>query len=170
MAQNFISEEEVKEALQVNNFREISKEKIMEFVSLIPQMDKDVAIAIINQFPTYVESANNMIAQLTMMCDNIIKDNTSSQKDAVEAYKKILDDLGVLLNKEIISQEEREFITNQMILVADKIALKDTENKDFLIDIIKHSVPIIGGALILGATILGVSVKGTKIPSIGQKS
>ena len=57
-----------------------------------------------------------------------------------------------------------------MILVADKIALKDTENKDFLIDIIKHSVPIIGGALILGATILGVSVKGTKIPSIGQKS
>jgi hypothetical protein len=71
------------------------------------------------------------MAQLTMMCDNIIKDNTSSQKDAVEAYKKILDDLGVLLNKETISQEEREFITNQMILVADKIALKDTENKDF---------------------------------------
>ena len=87
MAQNFISEEEVKKALQVNNFREISKEKIMEFVSLIPQMDKDVAIAIINQFPTYAESASNMIAQLTMMCDNIIKDNTSSQKDAVEALR-----------------------------------------------------------------------------------
>lgn len=46
MAQNLVSEEQVKEALQINKFCEISKDKIMEFVSLIPNMDKEVAIAI----------------------------------------------------------------------------------------------------------------------------
>ena len=70
MAQNLVSEEQVKDALQINKFSEISKDKIMEFVSLIPNMDKEVAIAIINQFPAYADSANNMVAQLNDMCDN----------------------------------------------------------------------------------------------------
>lgn len=99
MAQNLVSEEQVKDALQINKFSELSKDKIMEFVSLIPNMDKEVAIAIINQFPAYADSANNMVAQLNDMCDNVIKDNNSSQKDAVEAYKVILQDLSELLKK-----------------------------------------------------------------------
>ena len=107
-----------------------------------------------------------MVAQLNVMCDNVIKDNNSSQKDAVEAYKMILQDLSELLKKEDISKEERDEITEKMILVADKISAKDTENKDFLNGIIKYGVPIVGGALLLGAAILGVSVKGTKIPTI----
>ena len=166
MAQNLVSEEQVKDALQINKFSELSKDKIMEFVSLIPNMDKEVAIAIINQLPAYADSANNMVTQLNDMCDNVIKDNNSSQKDAVEAYKVILQDLSELLKKEDISKEERDEITEKMILVADKISAKDTENKDFLNGIIKYGVPIVGGALLLGAAILGVNVKGTKIPTI----
>lgn len=166
MAQNLVSEEQVKEALQISNFREISKDKIMEFVSLIPNIDKEVAIAIINQFSAYADSANNMVAQLNVMCDNIIKDNNSSQKDAIEAYKIILQDLSELLKKEDISKEERDEVIEKMILVADKISAKDTENKVFLDGIIKYGAPIIGGALLLGAAILGVNVKGTKLPTI----
>ena len=166
MAQNLVSEGQVKEALQISNFREISKDKIMEFVSLIPNMDKEVAIAIINQFPVFADSANNMIAQLNVMCDNVIKDNNSSQKDAVEAYKMILQNLSELLKKENTSKGERDKITEKMIMVADKISAKDTENKDFLNGIIKYGAPIVGGALLLGAAILGVNVKGAKLPTI----
>lgn len=64
----------------------------MEFVSAIPNMDKDVAIKIIEQFPAYTESANNMLAQLNVMCSNAMKENGESQKEAIEAYKKILDE------------------------------------------------------------------------------
>lgn len=166
MAQNLVSEEQVKEVLQISNFREISKDKIIEFISLIPNMDKEVAIAIINQFSAYADSANNMVAQLNVMCDNIIKDNNSSQKDAVEAYKIILQDLRELLKKEDISKEERDEIIEEMILIADKISEKDTENKDFLNGIMKYGVHIVVGALLLGVAILGVNVKGTKIPTI----
>lgn len=38
-------------ALAIEDFRNISKDKIMEFVSAIPNMDKEVAIKIIEQFP-----------------------------------------------------------------------------------------------------------------------
>jgi hypothetical protein len=166
MAQYMVDENEVKKALDIDNFRNMSKDKIMEFVSAIPNMDKDVAIKIIDQFPAYTELANNMLAQLNTMCSNAMKENGESQKEAIEVYKKILDDLGELLKKDTITAEERLQITEQMITVADRISAKDTENKDFLNGIIKYGVPIIGGALVLGAAILGVNVKGTKLPTL----
>jgi hypothetical protein len=166
MGKYMVTENEVKKALAVDSFRNVSKDKIMEFVSAIPNMDKDVAIKIIEQFPDYTESAINMLAQLNTMCNNAMKENGESQKEAIEAYKKILDDLGELLKKDKITSEERVQITEQMITVADRISAKDTENKDFLNGIIKYGIPIIGGALLLGAAILGVNIKGIKIPTL----
>ena len=46
MSQHLVSEDQVKKALHIDSFRNLSKDKIMEFASLIPNMDKDVAISI----------------------------------------------------------------------------------------------------------------------------
>ncbi|EJV86824.1 hypothetical protein ACWFN4_19045 [Bacillus mycoides] len=166
MSQYLTSEEDVKKALAIDNFRYLSKDKILEFVSAIPNMDKDVAIKIIDQFPAYAETAKNMLTQLNTMCDNALRENGASQKEAIEAYKKILDDLGELLKRPDISPEERSVITDRMVTIADKISLKDTENKEFLSNVIKYGSSIVGGGLFLGAIILGVNVKGTKIPTL----
>lgn len=48
-----------------------------------------------------------MIAQLNTMCNNAIKANGEGRKDAIDAYKKILDELGELLKKDTISAKER---------------------------------------------------------------
>ena len=164
--QNLISAAEVKKALNIESFRNMSKDKIIEFVSLIPNMDKDVAIKIIEQFPEYANFATNMITQLKSMCDNAIESNSESQKDVIEAYKKILDNLAELLNKEGITSEERADITDKMLVVADRISLKDTEYKAFLINAIKTVALYAGGVLLLAAAILGVNTRGTKIPKL----
>lgn len=93
-----ITEQQVKDALQIDSFRNLSKEKIMEFASLIPNMDKDVAISIINQFPAYAESSRKMLEQFKNVCDAALENNKDSQKDAILAYRKILDDLGGVYN------------------------------------------------------------------------
>lgn len=169
MSQYLVSEDQVKKALQIDSFRNLSKDKIMEFASLIPHMDKDVALAIINQFPAYVESSRNMIEQYNIMCDKVLQSNDDSRKDAVMAYKTILDDLSVLLKQDGTTPEQQEKITDKMILVADKIAGLHEDNRNFLEEIIKYGTPLIGGALLLGAVILGVNVKGTKLPTINGK-
>lgn len=166
MAKTLISEESVKKALNIESFRNLSKEKIVEFISLIPNMDKDVAISIINQFPAYAEMTGNMIAQLNTMCDSAIKEAGKSQKESIESYKLILSELGNLLQKDNISAEERALITDKMILIADRISAKDSEYKEFLLDALKIGVPVLGGALLLGAAILGVNTRGTKIPTL----
>lgn len=73
------------------------------------------------------------------------------------------------MQKEDITAEERDQIANRMIEVADKIALVNSEHKEFLLNILKCTGPVLIGALVLGATILGVNIKGTKIPTLPKK-
>lgn len=168
MSKHYFSEEQVKDALQINSFREISKAKLMEFVSLIPNMDKDVALAIIGQFPAYSDCAKVMVGELKSMCSNVLTDNSDSRGAYVAAYNGILDSLQKELNRENLSAEDRAYITEKMILVADKLAVKDTENKQFLAGLFKYGTCFMGLGLVVGGTILGVNIKGTKLPSLAR--
>ncbi|MCB4943710.1 hypothetical protein LGV92_06415 [Streptococcus mutans] len=166
MGKALVSVEEVKNALNIESFRNLSKDKVMEFISLIPNMDKDLAIKIVEQFPSYADYSQNIVKQLNMLCEKALDRNDNGQKEAIEAYRKVLDELSVLLQKEETSVDERKYITEQMIATADKIAAKDTENKEFLEKIIKCGSYVALGVLVIGATILGVNVRGKDIPKL----
>ena len=140
----------------------------MEFVSLIPNMDKGVALAIIGQFPAYSDCAKVMVGELKSMCSNVLADNSDSRGAYVAAYNGILDSLQKELNRENLSAEDRAYITEKMILVADKLAAKDTENKQFLAGLFKYGTCFMGLVLVVGGTILGVNIKGTKLPSLAR--
>lgn len=59
------------------------------------------------------------------MCDNILEKNRESQAAVIQGYQTILDALAKRMEAENIAEEERKFITEDMILVADKIAQAD---------------------------------------------
>ena len=132
LPKRYVSEKSVKQALGIDSFRSLSKDKIMEFASMIPYMDKDVAIAIINQFPVYVDFGKATIEKYSQICKDILEKNRESQVVAISAYQTILDALAKRLEKENISEIERKSITEDMIIVADKIAEVDRQNKKFL--------------------------------------
>lgn len=120
------SAEEVKNLLEIDSFRNITKEKVIEFVSQIPNMDNDA-----------------------------LTQNNKSNEASINAYSKILDDLGILLHKEELTFEEKKYITEQMVSIADKISAKDTENKKFINNKIGYVsmafMAVVGvGILILG--------------------
>ncbi len=166
MSKDRLSENEVKKVLNIDSFRNLSKDKIMEFVSIIPNLDKDVAIKIIEQFPNYAEYSKSIVNELKGMVNNAMEENTASNMESIKAYNKILDELSILLQKENISPEERKRITEDMILVADKISEKDTENKHFLNNIlVKGALPLAGLVILVGASLLGGN-SNIKLPNI----
>lgn len=164
MSKVIVSENEVKKILAINSFRNISKDKVMEFVSLIPNMDKELAIAIINQFPAYTEFATTAITVLKDMYDSALEKGGASHMEAISAYRKLLDTLGDIAKKDNITEEERKHLTEQMIIIADKIGEKDTEYQERIMDFLKYGTKFFGGVILVGATILGVSLKGKDIP------
>lgn len=128
----FRNEEAVKKALRIDSFRNITKDKIMEFASLIPYVDKEVAIAIINQFPAFSEFGKTVISCYMERCDKLLESNNESQKAVVRGYQTILEALAKRMDNQSISEEERSYITKDMMDVADKIAAADLRNKKFL--------------------------------------
>lgn len=80
MMGKLVNEEDVKNALKIDSFRNLSKSKIMEFVSLIPNMDKEVAIKIIEQYPTFARMSEVMVEQLSKMCDAALQKKRRESK------------------------------------------------------------------------------------------
>lgn len=87
LPKRYLTEDAVKKALKIDSFRNMSKDKIMQFASMIPYMDKDVAIAIINQFPKFADFGKSMIENYTKLCDNILQKNHESQMAAIHGYQ-----------------------------------------------------------------------------------
>lgn len=151
------SEEAVKKALKIDTFRNLSKDKVMQFASMIPYMNPEVAIAVINQFPVFADFGKTAISYYMQISDTILANNKESQAAAIKGYQTILDALSVRINNEGVSDEERKSITEDMITVADKIAEADYQNKKFLLKVGKYMVAgVLGVAALVGGAI-GVS-------------
>lgn len=161
-----LTEQQVKDALKIDSFRNLTKEKVMEFTSLIPNLDKEVALNIINQFPAFAKSSKIMLDQFKNICTQALENAKDNQEEVILAYRKIIDDLGESLNKDELTSDERNNIIEKMIELADRISDKDTEYKQFLVNIIKHSANLTAGIALLSVAILGVNVKGFNLPTI----
>ncbi len=159
MKKNILTEEEVKKELGIVDFRTITKDKIMQFVSLMPKLDKELAIKIIEQFPSYATMATSMVTNLIDMCNNALTNSKITEKEAIEAYKYVLETIRMELEDGEVTPEEKEKYNNQMIEVADKISEIDVRNKKWLENIVKYGTSVVCVTLAVGAAILGVNSK-----------
>lgn len=157
MNKKLMTEEQVKQELGIVDFRTITKDKIMNFVSLMPKLDKELSIKIIEQFPNYASMATSMVNNLMDMCNNALESNKVTEKEAIEAYKYVLETIRVELKDEEFTAAEKEKFTKQMIEVADKISEINVKNKKWLENIIKYGSSTLAVALVVGAAILGVN-------------
>ena len=155
LKRNYMSEEEVKQALDITDFRSLSKEKIMEFVSIIPKVDKEVAMSIINQFPNYSDMAKEMVGGMLNLCDNALQDASVGRKDVIGSYKIVLETLKAELEDGKLTPKERKRITDDMIAVAEKIDNVNDKHHIFVKDIITKVGGTVAGVLLVGVAILG---------------
>ena len=162
MSNQLINENQVKAAIGITDWRHLSKDKLMNFISILPDVDNEVAIKIIEQFPEFSKNSVEIVNIMRDVCSTALEDDKLSTEQSVEAYKQVLDELSSLLKREDISIEDRKYFANKMIEVADKIGLKDTEGKTFKGKLLNTVGGVVLGALLIGASVLGVKYLDTK--------
>lgn len=158
MDKELLSADAVLERIGATSFRNISKDQLITFVSAIPEMDKEIAIKCIEQFPAFKEYAASIVSQLQTLCMNAISDNKASRQDAVHAYMLILEGLREKLSASEMSASETHQLTQDMVEIADKIALLDAENKRFLEQPMKIGSIAASLAIAAAGAILGLKV------------
>ena len=166
MMNRLLTADQVKEYLNISDFRHLTRDKLIKFVSAIPNMDKEVAIKVIEQFPEFSGYAKVLVSHYETICKNILNENGSSSHEAMDGYKQTLNVLGELAKAEKNDPADKRFFAEKMVEVADKMAALDTTNKYFLTNINKHFTWIVVGTLLVCAAVLGVKIKGTTIPHL----
>ena len=153
-----ISEQKALKKLKISSFTHMTKDKLVQFVSMLDKMDPEVAKAAINQFPNFKELATEIVTSYERQLSQILQTNESSSQAFYSACQSIIDSLHEQLKDENIDPDEKSRISRDMITVAQMMSDKDTENKNFLLKIggIMAAVAVTLGAI--GATILGGNV------------
>lgn len=156
MSKELLSSEAVLERIGATSFRNISKDQLVAFVSAIPEMDKEIAIKCVEQFPAFKDYASTIVGQLQSMLTNVVTDNKTSRQAAVDGYMLILNSLKEKLALSDLSLAESNQIARDMIEVADKIAALDDKNKHFLEQLAKIGAAAASVAVAIGGGLLGV--------------
>ncbi len=131
-----ITEQKVLNKLDIPDFRHMTKDKVMSFASMLPDMDPEVAKKALEQFPEFAKTILEITKNYKETLEKGLEENAASTKVCYNACNAIIESLQKLLEKEDLSYEERKDITDKMIEVSKMMSDKDSENKNFTLKVL----------------------------------
>ena len=141
-----LSEQKVLKKLDIPDFRHLTKDKIVAFASLLPQMDTEVAKKALEQFPNFASTSLEVMKEYKSILENAIVSNSETTKASIDMYNQLMISLQKMVDDENLTFDERVYILEQMKEIAILVDKKDTESK-------KTTLKIIG---IAGTVALGL--------------
>lgn len=154
-----LTEKQVLKKLGIRDFRHISKNKIMTFFSMLPDMEPEVAKKAMDQFPVYAGTVKEIVSEYRNFLDKALADNTESMRSCYAVCSSILNVLSKILEQDEYTFEEKKYIIEQMLEVESRVSQKDTENKKYRLKIIDRVSVIVITIIRFLAVILGVNFK-----------
>lgn len=125
------NETDILKALGMESWRNLSKDKFVQFLAMMPEMDKEVALKVISQFPEFTKFARSALEDTTKAFEGALDSNERSQTKVYEIHLERLAILKAELDKEL-TPDERMRVLDDIREVGESAAAKDTENKKFL--------------------------------------
>lgn len=154
-----LSEVQVLKKLNIEDFRHLTKDKVMTMVTMLDRMDPEVAKKALEQFPEFAGTMKHMLSEYKQLLESGLKENAEETKSFCESCDAIISSCQKLLNKEELTFDEKRYILDQMIVVAKIKGDKNTEDKRFINTMWCCGVVALGIAIGALVTTLGGNIK-----------
>lgn len=128
-----LTEQKVLKKLGIDDFRHLTKDKVITMASLLDKMDPEVAKKALEQFPEFAKTAKEMLTEYKDTLDKGLENNKESVESYYNVCNSIIISLQKLLEDERLSFDERKYIIDKMLEVSKMMGEKDTENKKFIL-------------------------------------
>lgn len=151
----FLTEQKVLKKLGIDNFRHLTKDKVITMVSMLDKMDPEVAKKALEQFPEFASTAKEMLSDYKEFLDKGLESNKDSVENYYSACNSIIVSLQNQLDNEELSFEEKKFIIDKMLDVSQMMGHKDTENKKFIRNLAVIAALAVAGTIAVLASALG---------------
>ncbi|MGR6973902.1 hypothetical protein ACU639_30620 [Streptomyces cynarae] len=148
-------EDEIKRALGIDSWRNLSKDNMIRFVAMMPDMSTEVALKIVEQFPTFKDFALNVVDAIKTSHESTLSANQQSEEHVHRAFQDLRDTIKNELDKGDLTWEQRKKLIDKMQETVREESQKDSENKRFLDGALKKVVMVGGAALALGVAFVG---------------
>lgn len=152
-----LTEKKVLKKLNIEDFRHLTKDKVITMASMLDRMDPEVAKKALEQFPEFAAATKEMLLEYKETLDKGLETN----KESVQTYYDVCNSIVVSLQKQLeyenLSFEDRKYIIDKMLEVSRMMGEKDSENKKFI-----TTLAVIGATAVCVATSVMASALGGK--------
>lgn len=156
-----LSEQKVLKKLDIPDFRHLSKDKIIAFASLLPQMDAEVAKKALEQFPNFASTSLEVMKEYKSILENALISNSESTKASIDMYNQVMSSLQKMADDDNLTFDERVYILEQMKDIAMLVDKKDTESKNTVLKIAGIAGTVALGLVAALSATLGSNVLNT---------
>lgn len=125
------SEVEIKSALGIESWRNLSKDKFIGFLERLPEVDPEVALKLIDQIPDITMLARGVLDDAEKAYDAALTSNARGQEMVHQVHLERLAILKAELGKDL-TLEERMRVLDDIREVNSNALSKDSENKRFI--------------------------------------
>ena len=153
----YTTENEVRQALGIESWRNLSRANVVRFAAMMPDMDKELAIKIVDQFPAFTKFGLDALRTMERVHDKALGFNELSQNKVHDAYQDVREAIKGELKRDL-TPEERQHLIDTMMDSATKESAKDSENKQFVGDLVRTAAVLTGGALLAAIVVLGATM------------
>ena len=164
-----MSEQEVLKRLGIPDFRHLSKSTAIEFISSIPQMDKDVALKALDQFPELANVALGLAKEEKETLLAAFKANDESSKAALAVINAIIEVLTKQLEKDEASSEEKMQIVDSFIKLAEESRKINKDNQNFILKSLAIFATTVGAVFLGTVAVLGANGR-AQLPDLSDSS
>lgn len=154
-----LTEQKVLKKLGIDDFRHLTKDKVITMASMLDKMDPEVAKKAIEQFPEFAHTMKDILHDYKQTLDKTLEENGESVKSYYSSCDAIISSLQKELDKEKLSFDEKKYIIDKMIEVNKMKGDKDSENKKFLATMAAVGVAAVGVVSGVLAATLGGNTK-----------
>ena len=127
-----LTEAKVLEKLDIPDFRHLTKDKVVSFVSMLPNMDPEVAKCALGQFPAFAETSLSIVSCMKETMATAVNGNGTNMSEFNALCQGALASLEEQLSNEALTDESREQIINAIVEIVGQAGQKDSENKEYL--------------------------------------
>lgn len=156
------SELEVKNVLGIDSWRNLSKDKFLQFLDLVPQVDKELALQLIGQIPEFTTLARVALDDAAKAYEGLLAANDRGMELDHQVAMERLAILKAELDKDL-TPEERLRVLDDIRDVHVRSNLKESENKEFLAEQFEKRLGVgLAIAAAIGAVVFGIAKSGGK--------
>lgn len=152
-----LSESRVKEILDIDDFRHMTKNGAIEFVSMMSQMEPEVALKALEQFPDLAKTVASWASDYKDTMVKALDVNAEESKQIIASLQATIDQLNDRLGRDDLSSEEFRGIVDGARTIQEMILKLHEGNQKHDINVLRIGVSTLAvlGAIVV--TALGAS-------------